>query len=822
MELEQEIFATKVKINQLAALEAQLAAAAPQRADSRPRLLPAGSSRAELEKNMDEIRSKCDEILSMADDDFSDSDFSDIPDETLKLEVEGNPDNSEASTSERGPDSWRASSEQAHQSWREEGEHGPDSWRAPSDGSHESWREPGEHGPDSWRAPSVSENDPEGGETDSYGYGVTKQSNDEFPVDSLAKTPDSSLAVYEDPPSMEARSLPDSDVESSPESPAKLLSPSAGNYQSAESTIFNESAPAMAQAGPVGLAVTRSMESTEPVFADDSVDMPSTVGAASASVGISAMLSLTMEDDSTTDSNNSAKKAAPTDFSRILVVTSPSRTAETQQSHSSSTSATKEDTDAANFEANIEEDAGDFSSVESGMKSDSWDPDSTDEHIVDATSPTASASSSAVVTEPRSQQISVASADARRFNGDAQKKEYSMLDSALETDDLHAIELNASKLAESLKSRLNNTTLTDLGTDPPPIGDGLSLKISASFDTDASESMADIILNTLLQPDLESFINLSEDSPIEEAPRAIDVISEGSSDSEVHSPSDSNGMVLTPSAGESSGVFHRNNMFSSSPVLSDSENGNAAHTQKAGEPSRGDLRSADLNGISNGESRAIVGKLVYPGSIEASMRGNGESQNHVGHYGRNGKSPVSSSGESHKSMLRNDATTGGPNAKSPISPRSTWSPPDDLNLRMPKDSDNENTSPVRQRMWSPPDNLVSSFDVGDWAAVGLTASALADDTDSVSTSSRADSVSVSSVDATRSASALDTPMAEELDKLVGSVDWDGVKNAAVRFETTSGEDAGRTSLDEARRRKREIEAWRSSISESFSKNPEYN
>ena len=81
-------------------------------------------------------------------------------------------------------------------------------------------------------------------------------------------------------------------------------------------------------------------------------------------------------------------------------------------------------------------------------------------------------------------------------------------------------------------------------------------------------------------------------------------------------------------------------------------------------------------------------------------------------------------------------------------------------------------------------------------------------------------VSVSSVDATRSASALDTPLAKELDKLVGTVDWDGVKKAAARFE--SGGDAGHPNLEEARRRKREIEAWRSSISESFSKNPEYN
>ena len=795
MEIEQEIFATKVKINQMAAMEAKIAAATPERADSRPRLLHAGSSRAELEKNMDEIRSKCDEILSMADEDFSDSDFSDLPDEALKLEVEGNPDFSETSASERGPDSWRA----------------------PSIEPQDSWREPGEHGPDSWRAPSVSENNPEDGETDSYGYGVAAASAAGFPVDSLAKTPDSSLAVYEDQPSMDARSFPDPDMESGAGSPSRLLSPDASNYetkasQSDPTSVFKESALEQASsthADSRALAAVASMESSEPMFADDSVDMPSTVGAASASVGISTIMSLTMDDDSSTDSDNGAKRIPQAEAKNILLVTSPSRTAETQQTQSTSTTATKEGIDNARLETDVDPNVSEVSSVDTVNKSDSWDPDSTDELSENLLGPGKNSPHSGVSTKLRSQDIFASPRASRASNGNEEKKEYTMLDSALETDDLNAIELNASKLAETLKSRLNNTTLTDLGSEPPAVGEDLSLKISASFDTDGTESMADIILNTLLQPDLESFVNLSDDSPIEEAPMGVDATSEGSSDTGGHSPADSKGMLATPSAGESSGVSHRNTMYSSTPVIRDAENGDDSHTQKAGEPSRGDLRKPDLNGVSGG----------FVGSIEAILRGNAGSPLLDAYDAKGDKDAVTANGHSDKPMGLHGDTTEGHKIKSQMSPQSPWSPPDDLNLRMPNDT--ESTSPVRPKMWSPPNDLTSSFDVGDWAAVGLTASALADDTDSVSTSSRTDSVvSVSSVDATRSASALDTPLAKELDKLVGTVDWDGVKKAAARFE--SGEDAGHPNLDEARRRKREIEAWRSSISESFSKNPEYN
>jgi hypothetical protein len=123
---------------------------------------------------------------------------------------------------------------------------------------------------------------------------------------------------------------------------------------------------------------------------------------------------------------------------------------------------------------------------------------------------------------------------------------------------------------------------------------------------------------------------------------------------------------------------------------------------------------------------------------------------------------------------------------------------------------------------SPTKGTSSSFVMGDWSAVGGTASILADWSDSQSCSSRTDTLSVSSMDATRQASALDTPFANELDMLVGSLDWDGVRLAAEKFESTEEEETPCEEkplgvLEEKRRRKREIEAWRQSITKLISK-----
>jgi hypothetical protein len=125
---------------------------------------------------------------------------------------------------------------------------------------------------------------------------------------------------------------------------------------------------------------------------------------------------------------------------------------------------------------------------------------------------------------------------------------------------------------------------------------------------------------------------------------------------------------------------------------------------------------------------------------------------------------------------------------------------------------------------SPTKGTSSSSVLGDWLAVGATASMLADWSDSQSCSSRTDTLSASSMDATRQASALDTPFASELDKLVGSLDWDGVRLAAERFESTEEDQTPHEEekppldvLEEIRQRKRELESWRESIKKSISK-----
>jgi hypothetical protein len=117
--------------------------------------------------------------------------------------------------------------------------------------------------------------------------------------------------------------------------------------------------------------------------------------------------------------------------------------------------------------------------------------------------------------------------------------------------------------------------------------------------------------------------------------------------------------------------------------------------------------------------------------------------------------------------------------------------------------------------------------VQDWSAVGVTASILADWSDSTSCSSRTTDTleSVSSMDATRQASALDTPFANELDRLVGCLDWEGVRLADEKFGRTEEEETPREEekpppvdvVEEKRTRKRELEAWRQSIKNSISK-----
>jgi hypothetical protein len=115
-----------------------------------------------------------------------------------------------------------------------------------------------------------------------------------------------------------------------------------------------------------------------------------------------------------------------------------------------------------------------------------------------------------------------------------------------------------------------------------------------------------------------------------------------------------------------------------------------------------------------------------------------------------------------------------------------------------------------------------SLMIADWSAVGATGGLLADLSDSQSNSSYSESYadSISSMEATARVSHLDVPMAKTIDQLVAQADFEAVKAAAEKFEVASidtgaVDEARNTKIAENKRKKRELEAWRISLSRSF-------
>jgi hypothetical protein len=114
-------------------------------------------------------------------------------------------------------------------------------------------------------------------------------------------------------------------------------------------------------------------------------------------------------------------------------------------------------------------------------------------------------------------------------------------------------------------------------------------------------------------------------------------------------------------------------------------------------------------------------------------------------------------------------------------------------------------------------NNGGSYNIGEWSAVGGISTILADFSDSSSFSSRTSSAySNSSMEATTRASSLDAPFANELDTLVARKDWDGVQLVTTNVEALNGDEERyfRSSIEENKRKKRELEAWMESISSS--------
>lgn len=420
-------------------------------------------------------------------------------------------------------------------------------------------------------------------------------------------------------------------------------------------------------------------------------------------------------------------------------------------------------------------------------------------------------------------------------------KDMRELSSMIYDDDLEALMAKTSFLAESLKTKMADSQLVDMSNDDVIVGNAKPRRtitaISSSFYTDPVDgndgdgtgtgtglsqldiskigsdedddeerqkfvTVSDSILSTsLYSRDGNNVIpNRSNDNNINLLSPPINQSDDSNTSS---SRSGNNLLLFAPEAGESSaaiddihgdGVDNDNDnndvgypslekpMTKRNDSTSSSVSGHTTN-QIAGQPSQGDLQSQVDKTSTN---------------IDATNAGWMQKRQQE----RQQKSPTKTNGYTTKSpdLFRNKSTV--------ISSSSSTSP----STRSTTDNDNVNLSRST--------SLSYSLAGGDWSAVGRTASVLADFSDSQSNSSYADSVS--SLDATTRASALETPLAKEIDSLVAKFDFDGIKAAAKKYEIAKQQQLSSSSsptsaaIEEKRRKKRELEAWRTSISKSYS------
>eukprot|EP00980_Cylindrotheca_fusiformis_P031432 scaffold26366_cov117-Cylindrotheca_fusiformis.AAC.3 len=115
----------------------------------------------------------------------------------------------------------------------------------------------------------------------------------------------------------------------------------------------------------------------------------------------------------------------------------------------------------------------------------------------------------------------------------------------------------------------------------------------------------------------------------------------------------------------------------------------------------------------------------------------------------------------------------------------------------------------------------TAYNIGEWSAVGGLNAVLTDFSDTSSFSSATSSAfSVSSMEGTTRASSLESTFAKELDSLVARKDWDGVQLAAKSYESFSPDASQALSIEDIKKRKRELEAsWRHSVSRSLDSEP---
>jgi hypothetical protein len=120
-----------------------------------------------------------------------------------------------------------------------------------------------------------------------------------------------------------------------------------------------------------------------------------------------------------------------------------------------------------------------------------------------------------------------------------------------------------------------------------------------------------------------------------------------------------------------------------------------------------------------------------------------------------------------------------------------------------------------------------SYSIADWAAVGATGGLLADLSDSTSTSgylSATDSFSDLGGSSRRNSDVDFNPLSKEIDQMVAVSDFDAIRAAAEAYDASEKEEEDFNSdndrlakIRERKEKKRELEAWRTSLSKSFEK-----
>eukprot|EP00538_Stauroneis_constricta_P008799 CAMPEP_0119557714 /NCGR_PEP_ID=MMETSP1352-20130426/9290_1 /TAXON_ID=265584 /ORGANISM="Stauroneis constricta, Strain CCMP1120" /LENGTH=1625 /DNA_ID=CAMNT_0007604855 /DNA_START=168 /DNA_END=5045 /DNA_ORIENTATION=+ len=330
------------------------------------------------------------------------------------------------------------------------------------------------------------------------------------------------------------------------------------------------------------------------------------------------------------------------------------------------------------------------------------------------------------------------------------KNDYSMLETALQSNNFGAIGSTVSLLAAAIKTRISYKTAPQIpldencddhdGDGDDKSDDGYVKKLASTADDDDASSK-----------DTRPTATDQSDAPVTDEDSRSDSMLLGDFDDEEEAPRSFKDQSTT---GESSAAeaIHDDGEASRASASDDQSTASPITTQNAGEPSGGDVQPTP----------ASAHKISIANGLEGF------------HEYRGGKAPPMA-------------------ADADLSQRKISSfDPDDIRAVQPSPQ----ATAEKQH----------SFSVGDWSAVGAMASVLADSSDSQSCSSfgsYATETSASSMGATRAASELDNPLAKELDALVGNKDWDGVKRAAAKFE------ASRISAVEHRRRKkRNLEALR--------------